>query len=406
VRLPSFARTVRFRLTVWYSSLMLVFGVAFVVALNLAARLDEPRFVLDDAEVTSVQFTVVEEDGPGQAITRILPSSITLKEAEDAIRSQNLDRLRTWSLFAVVGLAVASGVGGYVLSGMMLQPVRDIARVASEIGASNLHRRINHTGPDDELKELADTFDSMIGRLEQSFDQQRQFVQDASHELRTPLAAIRTNIEVTEMDADASVEEYRSLLETVKSQTARLTRLSEDLLLLTTSERSPEVEPIAAVSLAREVSRELLPLAANRGVHVTVEGDAGVEALANGDLLYRCVFNLVDNAIKYSGEMATVLVRVEQAAGRVLFHVRDDGPGIAPEAAAHVFERFYRVDRGRSRREGGTGLGLAIVRELVRSMGGDVTLESRVGAGSTFTIALPEAPAPPMPSGAERLAFA
>ena len=398
MQLPPFSRTVRFRLTIWYSSLLLVFGVAFVVALNLAARLDRP----DVYTVSGYEYQPIPVGG-GRAV--LAPSAVTLDEVEDSLYSQNLDQLKIWSLFAVVGLAIASGAGGYVLSGMMLQPVRDITRVASRIGATNLHQRINHQGADDEMKALADTFDSMIGRLEESFEQQRQFVQDASHELRTPLAAIRTNIEVTEMDPDATVEEYRSLMETVKTQTARLTRLSEDLLLLTTAERQVELEPVAPLALAREVARELSPLAAMRGVRLQIEGDATVEAMASGDLLYRCVFNLVDNAIKYGGEGGAVGVRVAHTGDRVSIRVSDSGPGIEAGELEHVFERFYRIDKGRSRREGGTGLGLSIVREIVRSMAGDVVAESTPGQGSTFAITLPVAEDDAPAGAAERLVF-
>ncbi|MCC6387674.1 MAG: HAMP domain-containing protein [Dehalococcoidia bacterium] len=398
MQLPPFSRTVRFRLTIWYSSLLLVFGVAFVVALNLAARLDRP----DVYTVAGYEYQPIPVGG-GRAV--LAPSAVTLEEVEDNLYSQNLDQLKIWSLFAVVGLAIASGVGGYVLSGMMLQPVRDITRVASRIGATNLHQRINHQGADDEMKALADTFDSMIGRLEESFEQQRQFVQDASHELRTPLAAIRTNIEVTEMDPDATVEEYRSLMETVKTQTARLTRLSEDLLLLTTAERQVELEPVAALALAREVARELSPLAAMRGVRLQIEGDAAVEAMASGDLLYRCVFNLVDNAIKYGGEDGVVGVRIARTGDAVSIRVSDSGPGIEAGQLEHVFERFYRIDKGRSRREGGTGLGLSIVREIVRSMQGEVSAESTPGQGSTFAITLPVAEDEAPTGAAERLVF-
>lgn len=303
-----------------------------------------------------------------------------------------MNRLRNWSILAVVGLAGASGVGGYVLSGMMLRPVRDIMEVASEISATNLGRRINHQGPDDELKALADTFDQMIGRLETSFEQQRQFVQDASHELRTPLTAIRTNIEVTEMDPDASPAEYRELLDTIKTQTERLTRLTEDLLLLSRHE-GEQVEPDAVDTddLVREVASQLRPLAASRGVEIVVQTTDLPPALAVSDLLYRCVLNLVDNAIKYSGEGGRVTIRNADFPGRVEIEVADTGPGIPPEDLGRVFDRFFRVDKGRSRREGGSGLGLAIVREVMASQGGTVRATSAEGAGTTFTLSIPPA---------------
>jgi signal transduction histidine kinase len=392
--MPPFTRTVRFRLTVWYSSLLLVFGVAFVVALNLAVRLDHRDTFRN--EIESVQYQAVLS-GPGQAIT--YRPYITLKQAEDQIYSQNLDRLRTWSLLAVVGLAVASGVGGYVLSGMMLRPVRDITRVASEISASNLSQRINHQGPEDELWALSQTFDSMIDRLETSFERQRQFVQDASHELRTPLAAIRTNIEVTEMDPDVTAEEYRSLVETVKTQTARLTRLSEDLLLLTSEDKETlEREPVVLAAIGHEVVNQLGPVAAAQSVTLRTEGDETLEIESNADLLYRCVFNLVDNAIKYSGQDTTVTIRTATDVAGAKIEVADNGAGIPEDEIGRIFDRFYRVDKGRSRRQGGSGLGLAIVHDLVRSLGGTVEVQSQVAKGSTFTIRLPlgnVAPEPP-----------
>ena len=228
--------------------------------------------------------------------------------------------------------SLASGVGGYVLSGIMLQPVRNITETASEISASNLSKRINYEGPHDELWSLSQTFDSMIDRLEHSFERQRQFVQDASHELRTPLAAIRTNIDVTEMDPDASVEEYRELVGTIKGQTERLTRLSEDLLLLTREDNeSLEQEPLDLRALAGEVIRQLAPVAAARDVSLDLRPDGLAEAEANPDLVYRCVLNLVDNAIKYSGAGSSVTVTTESSAGRAIVRVADTGAGIAAE---------------------------------------------------------------------------
>ncbi len=392
--MPAFTRSIRFRLTVWYSSLLLVFGVAFVLALNIAVRLDEPDVVTISGVAFTEQLEPVEPR-PGSALVgsrRVITPQLLVEDAEDQLYSENLDRLRFWSLVSVVGLALASGVGGYVLSGIMLQPVRSITETASEISASNLSKRINYEGPHDELWSLSQTFDSMIDRLEHSFERQRQFVQDASHELRTPLAAIRTNIDVTEMDSDASVEEYRELVTTIKGQTDRLTRLSEDLLLLTREDNeSLEQEPLDLGSVAGEVIRQLAPVASSRNVSLDYSGEAGTEAEANPDLLYRCVFNLVDNAIKYSGEGSTVRVSTARTADRVKICVADNGQGIDPGELPRIFDRFYRVDKGRSRREGGTGLGLAIVKELVESQKGTVSVQSEVGKGSTFTISLPPA---------------
>ena len=377
-----------------------MFGVAFVVALNIAVRLDQPGTVYEGVQYNDIEWQPVRT-GPGQAITGFVPrlrENVTLREAEDQIYSENIDRLRFWSLLSVVGLALASGVGGYVLSGVMLRPVRDITQAASEISATNLSRRINYEGPQDELWDLARTFDSMIGRIEHSFERQRQFVQDASHELRTPLAAIRTNIEVAEMDPDATPDEYRDLLTTIKTQTERLTRLSEDLLLLTNDDGAQaEREPVDLGGLVQEVLSQLAPLAAARDVTLVAMTAGEVEAETSPDLLYRCVLNLVDNAIKYSGNGSTVTVTAREGAAGSVIEVADDGVGIEPADLERVFDRFYRTDKGRSRREGGTGLGLAIVKELVESLGGTVTAASGPERGTTFTITLRRIPAGAMP---------
>ena len=202
------------------------------------------------------------------------------------------------------------------------------------------------------------------------------------------------------MDPDMSTDEYRTLLDTIKTQTERLARLSEDLLLLTRNEDDHiEIEPVDAFALVREVGREMEPLAAARRVALVIEGEGEAWAEANGDLLYRCVVNLVDNAIKYSSDpgaewnpdstpRATVTVGVGESAEDIRITVADTGPGIPEDAREKVFNRFYRVDKGRSRQAGGSGLGLAIVRELMEAQGGSVTLEPSKGGGARFTLHL------------------
>ena len=392
----------RFRLTLWYSALLLLLGLAFVVSLNVAARLDKPdeqRVLAEmdkdgDTGWRAVEGAASADGEAGEAS----PSAPVLLAAEmgSEFHSENLDRLRTWSIVAVIGLTIASGAGGYALSGFLLRPVRDITQVASEIGAGNLSRRINHHGPDDELKGLADAFDSMIARIEGGFETQRRFVQDASHELRTPLAAIRMNIEVAELERGADGGEAE-LLETVKAQTDRLTRLSDDLLLLTSPEAAAApLDPPERVdlrALAAAAAAELGPLAARAGVRLRVAGGPPHEALAAAAPLYRCALNLIDNAVKHSGAGAEVDIEAGADGDDAWLRVRDTGPGIPEADLPHVFERFYRVDR--SRAGGGAGLGLAIVRALMDSMGGSVTAAAEAGAGATFTLRLPRADAAP-----------
>ena len=359
----------------------------------MAARLDEPddRAVMEEMGLDAAGWQASGVEGEGEQVEGMgdMTPAQLVDEAGEEFQAENLDRLRTWSIVAGFGLAFISGFGGFALSGIILRPMRDITEVASEISATNLSQRINHQGPDDELKQLADTFDSMIERIERGFEAQRRFVQDASHELRTPLAAIRTNIEVAEMAGEAGNEEQRALLETVKGQTERLTRLSEDLLLLTAPQATLPVEVVNPGELVAMAIEEIGPLAERASVTLTSRTEEGCEAVASTDLLYRCVLNLVDNAVKHTGEGAGVTIESGCEGDRVWIRVRDTGPGIPPEDLEHVFERFYRVDRSRVRGRGGSGLGLAIVRELMDSMGGSVEVDSTPGKGATFTLRLP-----------------
>ncbi len=387
-------RTVRFRLTVWYSTLLLILGLAFILFLNVAARLDEldDQAFMDERGLSEAEWQTTGGAGDTGEASGGDPGYLTpaelVAEASREFQAENLDRLRTWSIVAGFALAIISGFGGFALSGIILRPVRDITAVASEISATNLSQRINHEGPDDELKKLADTFDSMIDRIERGFEAQRRFVQDASHELRTPLAAIRTNIEVAELAGEGEHAEQRALLETVKGQTERLTRLSEDLLLLTAPQGTLTLETVDPGELVALALDEIAPLAARARVTLAANAQASCEAIASADLLYRCVFNLLDNAVKHTEAGAVVTIETGCDGERVWIRVQDDGPGIPPEDLAHIFDRFFRVDRSRARGRGGSGLGLAIVQELMESMGGTVAVASTPGEGATFTLRL------------------
>ncbi|MBH77245.1 MAG: hypothetical protein CL897_03330 [Dehalococcoidia bacterium] len=390
-------RTVRFRLTVWYSTLLLILGLAFILFLNVAARLDEPddQAVMKEMGLSPAQWrmAVIQTEGTAnKAIESMTPAQL-VEEAGDEFQTENLNRLRTWSIVAGFGLAIISGFGGFALSGIILRPMRNITEVASEISATNLSQRINHEGPDDELKQLADTFDAMIERIEGGFELQRRFVQDASHELRTPLAAIRTNIEVAEM-ADGNVtKDQRDLMNTIKGQTERLTRLSEDLLLLTAPQAPLPLEAVHSSDLVGVAIEELEPITERANINLSFHAEGDCEVVTRTDLLYRCVLNLIDNAVKHTGEGTSIMAETGCDEEHVWIRVKDDGPGIPKQDLAHIFDRFYRVDRSRVRGRGGSGLGLAIVKELMDSLGGSVEVQSEPGQGTIFTLELPHSTA-------------
>jgi signal transduction histidine kinase len=274
---------------------------------------------------------------------------------------------------------------------MMLKPIDRVSSLASRISHTNLSERINHEGPQDEVKRLADTFDDMLGRLDTAFQSQQRFIQDASHELKTPIATAQTNIEVLEMDQTATLEDYKHTTEIVKRSLDRLNFLSHGLLLLSQgSQPHNGWAEIDLKSLIDEVVTEAQPAATSAGVSLEA-ADMPQSLKAKGDAIgiKQVITNLVDNGIKYNRPQGTVRVSARTEGPSAVVEVRDTGLGIAAAEQQHIFDRFYRVDKSRSRSQGGSGLGLAIVKKIVEEHGGTVSLESSLGEGSTFRITLP-----------------
>jgi signal transduction histidine kinase len=264
--------------------------------------------------------------------------------------------------------------------------------VARDIQATDLSRRIELPGPDDELKQLADTFDAMLARLDAAFAAQRQFVADASHELRNPLAIIRTNVDVALADPRADPEDLRHTIAVVKRASDRMARLVDDLLALARrQEPTLEHEPVDLGAAVAEASDDFVVPAAARNIVLDRAIARGVTVTGDRDALKRAVANLLENAVRLAPEGSRIRLATGSEGDRAWVAVADEGPGIAPEDQPHVFDRFWRADKARSRADGGTGLGLAIVRQIAESHGGRVRLQSKVGVGSSFVIWLPVA---------------
>jgi signal transduction histidine kinase len=268
--------------------------------------------------------------------------------------------------------------------------------VARDIQATDLSRRIELPGPDDELKQLADTFDAMLARLDAAFDAQRQFTADASHELRNPLAIIRTNVDVALADPRADPDDLRQALVVVKRAGDRMARLVDDLLALARrQEPTLEHEQVDLGVAVTEASDDFVVPAAARNIVLDRAIGPGVVVIGDRDALKRAVANLLENAVRLAPAGSRIRLATGSEGDRAWIAVADEGPGISPEDQPHVFDRFWRADKGRARADGGTGLGLAIVRQIAESHGGQVRLQSKPGVGSSFVIWLPVAPAPP-----------
>ena len=290
---------------------------------------------------------------------------------------------------AAVALA---GIGGYGLARRALAPVDRMAERARSINAEQLNARLPIDNPDDELGRLATVFNETFARLESSFDRMRRFTADASHELRTPLTAIRSVGEVG-LRGRRDEAAYREIIGSMLEEVDRLALLVDRLLMLSradTGEAKLSMDIIDVRLLAEEVAEQLGVLAEEKEQSIQVRFETAPSWIGDRVVLRQALLNLVDNAIKYTPAGGSIEIRVAQAADGTTIEVSDTGPGIPAELQSRIFDRFYRVDRARSRENGGTGLGLAIAKWAVEVNGGHLTLESAGGAGSKFRITLPQ----------------
>jgi signal transduction histidine kinase len=385
-RLPTFTQSIRFRLTVLYSTLLFALAAAGLVVTYLAVER-----ATDAKPVTKViQAQKVKQADDGREIPLGTIPVVAVEEVESEVNFRTLQALRTYSLIALGGLFVASLGIGWVLSGRALRPVRAIARTANEIQSTDLSRRIRLGGAKDELRYLADTVDSMLDRLDDAFRAQRQLIDDASHELRSPLAIIRANLDASLAAPDATDAERQRAVAVIDRATTRMSRLVEDLLATARRDAGGLADTdVDLGQVAREAGEEFAALAAERGLRLRYELADGLVVIGDHDALRRAAGNLLSNAVRLSPGGGTVTVGAGRAGGWLWLAVADDGPGIAAADQPRVFDRFWRGAQqgGRDRR---TGLGLAIVRQIVESHGGQVALFSQLGAGSTFVLWFPD----------------
>ena len=288
-----------------------------------------------------------------------------------------------------------SAFGSYWLAKRAFRPIHRLTRTARDIKAGDLHRRVPVPKARDEVHDLALTLNEMIGRLNQAFTQQRRFVADASHELRTPVTVIRSVTDVA-LAQPLNLEEYVAVLRDVNAEAERLSQLINVLLALARADEGQvqlDREPVRLDLLAFDVALTIEPLAVERGITLQVEKLEPATVLGDTARLIQAMMGLVDNALTYTTAGGTVTLSVEVSNASAYFIVCDTGIGIAPQDAAHIFERFYRADPARSRAAGGSGLGLALVDWVVSAHGGSIAVKSQPGLGSTFTVILPLAPA-------------
>ncbi|OFW66031.1 MAG: hypothetical protein A2Z12_10055 [Actinobacteria bacterium RBG_16_68_21] len=377
-----FVQSIRFRMAVVYTLVVFALGALVIGAINIAltSRLS------GDAVAADLQIRRVASE-PGAAIWL---DSVSLDTIEQLANQRAVEQLHEMSLIVLGVLFPFSLLAGWFIAGRVLRPVDDIAAVAQEIQASDLSRRIHLDGPDDELKHLADAFDSMLDRIEQGAEDQRRFIQDISHELRNPLATMATSLDVVLSDADSDADRLRSTAQIVRRSLDRTTRTVEGLMRFARRDLATEAEATVDLGLlTREVVDELKAPAARRGISLAHVGDAGTDVRADRTSLRSAIANLAGNAVRLAPPGSTVTCGAGLQDDWAWVGVRDEGPGIAERDHRLVFQRNWGRDRSRLRGEERSGLGLSIVRQVAEAGGGTVTLTSTPAVGSSFVVWLP-----------------
>jgi heavy metal sensor kinase len=351
-------------------------------------------------------YSVPEEEGEADDLHRVavrrvsvaarrVPYVILINQPLDPIEDE-LELLRRILYYTVPVALLLAGLGGWLLARKSLAPVVDMAERARRIGAENLDQRLPVANPRDELGRLASAFNELLARLNSAFEQQRQFMADASHELRTPLTVMHAAAGVTLKQPHREEGEYREAVEMLDEQARRLSRIVDDMFVIARADTGRYPLRKAALylnDLVEEVTRAASVLAA--GKDVKVEAADAPESPFHGDedLLRRMLLNLLDNAVRHTPTGGLVSLSLSKEQDRYLLSVSDTGPGIPVEARPHVFERFYRADKARSRSEdGGAGLGLAIASWIANAHGGSLEIARSDGDGTTFVATLPATP--------------
>lgn len=308
------------------------------------------------------------------------------------------DQFRVRSIIATGIIILLSSICTYFISRRALQPLRSLSNEVNKIEAQNLSESLEVPDTNDEISHLTGSFNKMLSRLDEAFTAQKQFSASAAHELRTPLAVMQTNLEVFARKNNPDIEEYQEIFRMIQEQTERLSHLSEVLLDMTGIQSIERSDSISLAALTDEVFCDLISVADQKEVEL-IQKDGDCTVIGSYLLLYRAVYNLVENAIKYNHSGGKVTVKISQTkalpvahskpADYALVEVTDTGIGISPEYQEKIFAPFFRVDKSRSRAMGGAGLGLALVAEIARQHGGQVKVLASSKKGSTIALMLP-----------------
>lgn len=394
-----FHTSLQLKLTLLLSLLMIVSCVLmyFFISHSAVSGMDG---------LQNYMIKVDPQDGDSPITFNVDPKAL-FPQFEQEIQETKEDFLLR-SVIATTIIILLSSVCTYFLTKKTLTPLQKLTSEVSQIQAQNLSTQLAVPNSKDEIAQLTSSFNEMLARLDNAFSTQKQFSANAAHELRTPLAVLQTNLEVFEKKQEPEMVEYQQLFTMIKEQTARLSQLVGTLLDMTNLKSVPRTDHVSLEELVDEVFCDLDPVAEKAGISIHFDDSSSQDwhtdvhtpdasALNNNIrnitgsyvLLYRAVYNLVENAIKYNRPHGSVSVSVKQENGQAMVLVTDTGIGISPENQKKIFDPFFRVDKSRSRAMGGAGLGLALVDSIAKEHGGTVKVLESSETGSTIALMLP-----------------
>ena len=369
----------------WRITLMSVLLIGITcVAMNLLLCSSGVYYM--DTIVDSLQgggTVILNEEGTASFDPQLIVPNGELTIVVDGAQG----RFRTTNWYITAAVTLLSGILAYFVSGRALKPLRSFASQVEMVQMTNLADMKIDEDVLPEFKQLSRSFNQMLERLNNAFAAQRQFTGNAAHELRTPLALMQAQLELFSAEHPAVLPETAEFLTLLREQTERLTQMTRTLLEMSNLQQVARNERIQLAPMIEEIFTDLAPLSDKRGVTLTAEGD-GIMTGSDA-LIYRLIFNLTENAVKYNRQGGSVRVSVTQEPEKLLLRVSDTGCGIPEEYQRSIFQPFFRVDKSRSREYGGAGLGLSLVWEIADLHGGSVWVEESSDKGTTIAVELP-----------------
>ena len=369
----------------WRITLMTVLLIGVTcVAMNLLLCSSGVYYMDKIADALQGSGTVILNEGEAASFD---PQLIAPNEELTIVVNGAQGRFRTTNWYITAAVTILSGILAYFVSGRALKPLRSFASQVEKVQLNNLADMRIDEDVLPEFRQLSRSFNQMLERLNNAFAAQRQFTGNAAHELRTPLALMQAQLELFSAEHPDVRPETAEFLTLLREQTERLTQMTKTLLEMSNLQQVARNEQIQLIPMIEEIFTDLAPLAEKRGVTLKAEGD-GVMTGSDA-LIYRLVFNLAENAIKYNHSGGSVRVSVAQEPKKLLLRVSDTGCGIPEVYQRSIFQPFFRVDKSRSREYGGAGLGLSLVWEIADLHGGSVWVEKSSEKGTTIAVGLP-----------------